>query len=738
MLKKIEKAKAKIKQTIQSHPTWTGFSGGKDSGSLQSLSLVAMRELVEAGEKVFPMVVGHADTEVENPSIATHAREELAKIQVYAEKHNLPVSVMIGRPNLSSSWAVRTIGQGKIPAYPGGKQDCTDEYKIKPQAALRKLIRKSLSDQTDRAPVTMTGVRFEESAERAAKMRARGDNAEDIIKHTKTGELSLAPIAEWTEDDVWEYVALAGQGIAFENYSDFEELKSIYAAATPSSCPVMGDMELSENKKQRGGCGARFGCWSCAVIGQDKSMISLIKNEPERYGYMKHLNGIQRWLAAIRYDYENRCWLPRTIKHGWARVQPDTLGASQIESLFKFVVTADVVEAIEAEKLGIEPRFHTIDLKKLIAIDAEWSKLGHFPPFHAVKLYKDIVEKGERHFAPDIKPFPRVEQPEARYVYIGEDWADPSSPTGHLVNVDQHRYVSGIDSMAELFVDAEGCEMEYQTGKTFDVDEEGAELFMTLESDRMIGKFCNWGVEADWQRDITEGYKYYVRMGIIRVSKAHIGTTKEILRRTYYREAIGAAGPSGDYRNMLALSVSKKERDAHVAELLAEKEAEKEAETAFRAWLKTSPGQTYTRIRELMEVEEQAKNAFEVVIQSDAYIGYAEQKGYSPVFDGVNYAEYRSVAIKEVRKLERRYANDDTAMALIGTVRNKLFQQALNVIAGQGGDHKPSRWFTLSFVTNALEGVQRENVVDQLRQAWSFELKQIHQEDQLSLFDQAA
>jgi len=78
--------------------------------------------------------------------------------------------------------------------------------------------------------------------------------------------------------------------VMIETYSDFSETLQFYRDAGGSSCAVVGDMRTAEAaSKQKSGCGARSGCWSCVRVGKDQSAESMIEADPERYGFMRSL-----------------------------------------------------------------------------------------------------------------------------------------------------------------------------------------------------------------------------------------------------------------------------------------------------------------------------------------------------------------------------------------------------------------------------------------------------------------
>ena len=79
------------------------FSSGKDSSALANLVLNTAREMKENGERPMPLTFVTSETGVEQPEITQLARNELAKMKVFAKKHGLEIDVRIGHPTLSAS-----------------------------------------------------------------------------------------------------------------------------------------------------------------------------------------------------------------------------------------------------------------------------------------------------------------------------------------------------------------------------------------------------------------------------------------------------------------------------------------------------------------------------------------------------------------------------------------------------------------------------------------------------------
>lgn len=569
----------------EGRPLAVSWSGGKDSSAALNLVIVAAAESKAEGIAVPPIIVTHGDTGIENPEIVIYARSELKKVEAFAAVHGLDVRTHIAKPSLSQSWAFRTIGQGKLPTFPGDFRECSVEFKIKPQARLLKQVMRELAESTGGvAPVVIIGTRFSESAGREARMQERGERADGVWQGS-FGFDYLSPIADWTISDVWEYLGLAadlaillgdphqwhslrplyGTDQQWCAYSNFQETVRIYAAATGNACGVVGD-KMEESVKRAEACGARFGCTICTAVGRDRSLETMIASD-ERYSYMAGLNRLQRWLLATRWDWSRRSWLGRTVnEHGYQRIQPDTYSPEMVEEIFLYCLTLDVEEVEAAERLGIEPRFQILSPEMIVAIDAEWSRYGLHRPFHALKLFLDVM-RGARYPVPEMEEVPRTRRPAARYVYVGRDWDE-----GNLWQF------TGLRSIWEMF---EGCPafrtttlkngltvLDVHTSDQFEVDPEGAWLVLCLEAERLVREYHDDPLEGP-----TKAYQTYLALGTISLNPRQRQLTDTILRRTSYRARHGLAGPGVDIDALLGRSISEAEMKRRVLGSAAHVEA---------------------------------------------------------------------------------------------------------------------------------------------------------------------
>ena len=555
------------------------FSGGKDSTVLLMLALMAAEKAIKAGLQGALWVL-NADTGVESPIVWKHARDELARAAAYAEDRGITMRVGIASPSMSSSWLMRIIGGRALPSFPENNADCSVEWKANPMLRLRKKLEKHFAKNLKTESCTLIGTRYSESTERARKMTQRAESATEPVRN-KAGELVMAPIAMWSDDDVWEMLALVRYG-QIKSYTDTEALFAIYQDAGPTTCAVVNDSILSGAASSRGGCGARTGCWVCQKVKTDASMENFLR-KPE-YAFMQGLNDLREFIAATQYDLDRRQWLGRSIKHGYIAVRPDAYSPAMIRELFQYVLTLQAIENEIAANTGQAPRFRIIDAAGVVAIDAIWSLNGFHTPFTAIKDFYDVFEKGVRYEIPKIEAFPKVEMPEPRFIYVGDDWIN--SPDKHLFGL---RNPVG-EAMAELqpcmntrLLKNGRAILDVNTDTEFTVDEESVCMALDFEIDRLL----EMHEEMKHGSANSFGYKWWLQYGTISLASMQGGIHDMILRRTEFKARHGIAGPGQDLRRLQLMSVPWYEAPEEVQKAFIENEdlskyQEKRKEAAFQ------------------------------------------------------------------------------------------------------------------------------------------------------------
>ncbi|MCV6605795.1 MAG: hypothetical protein OIF34_10845, partial [Porticoccaceae bacterium] len=192
--------------------------------------------IADCGREGCPvLVVMHSDTLVENPVIHRHTRGDLARLQQYAQQHDLPVTVEVAEPALTENYLVNLIGHRTIASVAGSARTCSVELKVKPLQRLKAAILKRLQGDYGQRVLTLVGKRYDESDYRRRDMQAAGEVPHQHI--TRSGENLLCSIAHLSLDDVYWVIGLVRSGL-FECYSDFDSLVATYRAANGGECMV--------------------------------------------------------------------------------------------------------------------------------------------------------------------------------------------------------------------------------------------------------------------------------------------------------------------------------------------------------------------------------------------------------------------------------------------------------------------------------------------------------------------
>ena len=264
-------------------PWVVAYSGGKDSTAVLHLVYSIILELGKAATK--PVFVISSDTRVEAPNIVAYIESVLAAVGRHAEHASLPVTTEIVRPAANESFWGKLIGLG-YPSPTRWFRWCTTNMKIKPS---RRAIDKITAQYG--SVVLLLGSRLDESDDRRRRMEARNQNSAGLNLHHEIPNAYVAtPIANWSTDEVWEFL--------FENNPapwdrSHDQLLELYRQANGGECPVVMDL----NTPSCGG--SRFGCWTCTVVKMDRSMEGFIEAGDE---WMRPLNEFRNWLKDIRED----------------------------------------------------------------------------------------------------------------------------------------------------------------------------------------------------------------------------------------------------------------------------------------------------------------------------------------------------------------------------------------------------------------------------------------------------
>lgn len=556
---KVLKVVAVLMWAMQRYEICFSYSGGKDSSTVLSMGLAAAAQLMAQGKTVKRFLVLNSDTQVENPEVLGVVQAELARVRAWIDSHGLPGQIEITEPYILSQWAVTIIGGKTLISTPVTNRNCTTDLKSTPLGRVRTRYFGHNKVAQGKFTVGVTGVRFDESAERAGNMMKRAESPVQVVQTNENQDVFLAPIATWSTDDVMEYIGLAvnrdvlpeDERLPIDIYSDFVDVWRIYKDAE-------GECTVGSGDKPSKGCGARHGCFVCTQVSNDRSMDAFLVQE--QYSYMAPLSKFREFLSNTVLDFSKRTWIGRTIKDGHIAYGPDAYSPEYVQDLLRYALTIDRDEALEANSLGIAPRFRIVSMRALIAIDALWSLQAYALPFAALAIYHDVYLKGMRFDVPTVAKAPKVPVPPTRYIPV-EDWdADATDAFTGLRDVLLEMTEGPCSALREIQVRGEARQvMQVDVDRMFEVHDESIDMLMLFELDRLVAR--NHEAARRMGKGAFnvagEAYKFYAQYGTITLAKSQVGEVDSILRRSNWRERHGLAGYNYDKDKAFAMSLDK-------------------------------------------------------------------------------------------------------------------------------------------------------------------------------------
>lgn len=508
-------------------PVSVAHSGGKDSSVVGDAVLAALVRRKRDGKPSPPVLFTHADPGIENPEMRLAADSMLDGIRQVAARFGLDATVKTAVPALNATWAVRILGGRGLPPFPENAKgrDCTTDFKVRPQDGLRKAVRAEYGQV-----VVMTGTRFAESSVRAAKMSARGEDPDRVWE--KDGDLFASPIADWDDADIWRHLSAPVDDTV--RMVDTKTLSRVYLDGSTET--VFHD-EVPVPQ-------ARFGCCVCTA-GVDKSMAALVGRDPARYGYMKGLLDLQRFILDTRRMPRLRHWPGRTIQNGFMAFGPDVYSPAMTRALYRYCLSLDADEIV---RTGNRPRFTLVPREAALMIDAMWSMYGFQKPFAGLSDWR-MIHHGGRRFFPPAKVRPAAgKMPGLRYLHVGRGWNDP-------------RYDSCGVSGGHQLLDPETCHMGmvpgpsgscrpgYQWERAVSVDPVGVAMFDDYMADDLVreyrsGKLCH----------SVRGWEEYAMCGAMTVPDRAVSHLDRMARRTVWRRERSMTGQMGKETLSMLLS----------------------------------------------------------------------------------------------------------------------------------------------------------------------------------------
>ncbi|ABF67871.1 phosphoadenosine phosphosulfate reductase family protein [Escherichia coli] len=539
---------------------WTmcvGYSGGKDSHSLLHLFLMALIRAVRNGTNISEHhFIQMSDTLIENPEMHYQASQVLNQLRMFIAEHQLPVTVLVAQPSLTQSWVGRILTGRGLPTWTNSStRQCSTDYKIAPLRKAKARYLKNAPASVRSRVCLMLGSRDDESARRAGNILKMGGQARKVTLTEHGGE--LYPVKEWRTQDIWSFLMACGSESRFPLPSfmpDNFSLATLYKDAT-------GECIWSPEKPTRtSACGARYGCSLCTAVGVDHSMETLLRTDPEKYGYQAGLSRLQRFLSKIQYDWSLRDYIGRKVfEGGYVRLQPNIFSSSLTERLFHVCCSLDYVEARRAAKHRrkllsgevddtaynrrmAEPQFRLVHEANVIHVDFLWSLHCFNPrPFRAIEIYRRVWEEADLDLLedePDMLPVARTPMPAPLWMKL------PGGRFGTAYDglTDTLPLMTYFDGQADPRAsrslktgESSSVVVAFEEEDELTVEEDTASWIIWHEYDGLRQSI------ADGEFTPTTAAQYLLRYGAVRISKGKGAVYHRLAQRgqTFSRLGIG-------------------------------------------------------------------------------------------------------------------------------------------------------------------------------------------------------
>ena len=349
-----------LEEDRYNRPWIIGFSGGKDSTVMLTLTWMAMQKAREEGHKLTRQVyVVNNDTMVENPVIEEYVTTVLNTIQNAAREQEMPVIVKTTTPSIEDTFWSCVIGKG-YPVPNNAFRFCTEKMKIKPTSDF-------ITSQVaaDGEAIVLIGTRHGESQRRSQSIKRHEIKGHRLSKHPlNANTFTYAPIKDLMLEEVWWIINAIPSPWGFDN----KILFNIYAEASADDyeCPSV----ITDDSHKT--CGqSRFGCWICTVVKEDKSMSALIKNG---VSWMKPLLDFRNRLVENRNVSELRC---STRRNGQAAVDENGHNQGNYTMEYRMQILRELLQ-IQKDTQEYRSSIDLITSQELIAIQIMWYRDGNF------------------------------------------------------------------------------------------------------------------------------------------------------------------------------------------------------------------------------------------------------------------------------------------------------------------------------------------------------------------------
>lgn len=322
MKNKIHSIIAEMKRVYlhDDRPWIIGYSGGKDSTVVVQLAYEMLLSLKESERKKMVYVIS-SDTLVENPIILQRLQETIELIEKAAIKHKLPLTTEIVYPKFDDSFWFNIIGKGFPTPKSARFRWCTERIKIEPS---NRFIQNMVDKNGE--TIVLLGVRKDESISRKQSIEKREIDGYLLNPHASLMNTYVySPIVELTTEDVWEVLLSNGGENPWGGSNNI--LFELYEDGSGGECPfTISGIEDGEEIATPSCGNTRFGCWTCTVVSEDKSLMGFIETGEE---WLIPLMEFREWIIKNRDNRNYRDKKQRTGRIYRLKVMLDRITEEQ-------------------------------------------------------------------------------------------------------------------------------------------------------------------------------------------------------------------------------------------------------------------------------------------------------------------------------------------------------------------------------------------------------------------------
>ncbi|WP_035477971.1 hypothetical protein [Aliagarivorans taiwanensis] len=364
------------------------LSYGKDSTLVKMAATEAMRRTIEAGkvEPERPILINTVDTCGETIPMQMYPEFAARHLEAHLTSLKLNALVHVSRPTINDEYFIRFVGGQKLIPLPIRRADCAVILKVDTAERFLQQIHTLLPREYASSTILKcVGSRTDEGSKRSGNMAKQGikvKTVDDLLSEltepeemlTKQPLLDWAPIRDWSTDDVFNTLKLAGRdpvetwlspNLHIPFFMDHAGLLlEIYGNGSQDVC------EVALNTKKKSGCNgkSRYGCFFCTMRVHDNTGEALTRYPRWNALGAENMLRVRDYLLRAAADMDARAMHARSFCPVTMRVllQPNVLKSSYLEKIVWYI-----------SQLAVDGQTYAAEFRALVAQGREMEHPGY-------------------------------------------------------------------------------------------------------------------------------------------------------------------------------------------------------------------------------------------------------------------------------------------------------------------------------------------------------------------------